>query len=385
MSTTTEALNRYHEQLYARVADRVTQALGLRDAQGHVLKKHTQLLHQAEEFSAKNPAAYAAWRKAGGGILRSYQTSERRYADPTVTDVHVDAVLTGMSVQYRNETYIADQVFPILPVRKESDVFFSYDKSDWLRDEAAVRAAGASAAEGGYTLSTSGYAATEKAFKTRIPWRVRDNADNPLDVDRDAVDFVTEKLLIRRERIVASILTSISNVGSGATPTNKWSNFTTSDPISDVRTGRAFIKQMTGRSPNTLIVGWEVAETLVDHPNIIERIKYTERGDVRAALNALAAIFNVERVLIGEAVYETAAHGGTSSLSYIWGQNAVLAYVNPRPALRAVTGGLTFATVPRRIRRGVNTENKYDWVEAEEITDSKVIVKEAIYTLTNVL
>ncbi|GIV81719.1 MAG: hypothetical protein KatS3mg051_1073 [Anaerolineae bacterium] len=57
---------------------------------------------------------------------------------PTRSDVHVDAVLTGISVAYiQSQTdFIATRVFPIVPVDKRSDVFYTYTKNDWFRDEA---------------------------------------------------------------------------------------------------------------------------------------------------------------------------------------------------------------------------------------------------------
>ena len=54
---------------------------------------------------------------------------------PTQSQVHVDAILTNISVAYlqRAENFIADKVFPVVPVDKQSDKFFTYDKNDWLR------------------------------------------------------------------------------------------------------------------------------------------------------------------------------------------------------------------------------------------------------------
>lgn len=43
---------------------------------------------------------------------------------PTLRDVHVDAILTNLSIGYKNDTYIGESVFPRIQVAKKSDVYF---------------------------------------------------------------------------------------------------------------------------------------------------------------------------------------------------------------------------------------------------------------------
>ncbi|NBO09074.1 MAG: hypothetical protein EBV30_06965, partial [Actinobacteria bacterium] len=63
-------------------------------------------------------------------------------AQPTSGDVHVDAILTNISVAYIQEqaAYVASRIFPTVPVEKQSDKYFIYTKGDWFRDEAQLRA-----------------------------------------------------------------------------------------------------------------------------------------------------------------------------------------------------------------------------------------------------
>ena len=51
-------------------------------------------------------------------------------ATPTVNDVHINAAMGNVSIAYKNGLYIADQVFPIIPVAKKSDFYFVYTASD---------------------------------------------------------------------------------------------------------------------------------------------------------------------------------------------------------------------------------------------------------------
>jgi hypothetical protein len=53
--------------------------------------------------------------------------------------MHIQTALSNTSIAYRNDMYIADQVFPNVPVRKAADKYFIFDKVAWFRNEAGPR------------------------------------------------------------------------------------------------------------------------------------------------------------------------------------------------------------------------------------------------------
>ena len=122
---------------------------------------------------------------------------------PTRSDVHVDAILTNMSVAYMQESYafIAANAFPTVPVNKQSDKYFVYDQSSFFRDSAQPRADGTESAGSGYGLSTASYATQVYALHKDIGDQVRENSDSPLNPDMDATRFLSQQMLIRQERI----------------------------------------------------------------------------------------------------------------------------------------------------------------------------------------
>ena len=71
---------------------------------------------------------------------------------PTLSDVHVNAALTDISVAYiqNNENFIADKVFPMVPVVHKSDVYYVFSKDDFLRDDVQPRADASESAGGGF-------------------------------------------------------------------------------------------------------------------------------------------------------------------------------------------------------------------------------------------
>ena len=120
---------------------------------------------------------------------------------PNINSVHVDAILTNISVAYlqNQDNFIADKVFPVIPVDKKSDKYFTYTKNDWFRDEAQRRAPGTESAGGGYNLSTGTYSADVWAFHKDVDDQTVANADAPLNPLREATEFVTRRLMLRRE------------------------------------------------------------------------------------------------------------------------------------------------------------------------------------------
>ena len=114
---------------------------------------------------------------------------------PKMQDAHIDRAMTNISVAYLQDEskFIADKVFPIVPVRRQSDLYYKYNKGDFMRDEARQRAAFTESAGGDYGVEASEpYFCRKHAFHKDVAPEERLNYDEPLDADRDATLFVTQ-------------------------------------------------------------------------------------------------------------------------------------------------------------------------------------------------
>ena len=260
---------------------------------------------------------------------------------PTLSQVHINKPLTNISIMYRQQAagYIASRIFPTVPVVKQSDSYFEYDRADFLRDMAQVRGPSQESAGSGYNLSNTSYTAKVFAFHKDVDDQVRENTDSPLSADRDATEFVTQVMLTRMEKEWTDTYFTTSVWDTDVTPSPTWDDVT-STPIKDVKTGTRTIKQNTGFKPNKLVIGWQVNEQLTEHPNIVDRIKYTSADSITPAL--LARYFEIDEVLVAEAVIQTGAAGTPASYSFIHGKNALLAYAAPRPAIQQPSAGYMF-------------------------------------------
>lgn len=271
---------------------------------------------------------------------------------PTMQKAHVDRALTNISVSYLQDAsaFIADKVFPIVPVKRQSDIFYTYSKADFMRDEAQVRGAASESAGGDYGVEASDpYYCRKHAFHKDVTPEERVNYDEPLDADKDATDFVTQKMLIRREMQWSSTYfkagvwgTDISGVESApaANQTIRW-DLATSNPIKDITEAAVKMASETGYKPNTLVLSPYAFNALKNHEDILERIKYTQKGIVTTDL--LATLFEVEHVYVAWSVVNSADKGANASVDFIMGKHALLCYSNPRPALRKPSAGYIFA------------------------------------------
>lgn len=308
---------------------------------------------------------------------------------PTASDVHVNAPLTSISIAFMQDQsgFVARKVFPALPVQKQSDRYYVYDKKQWFRSDARLRAPGTESAGSGFTVdNTPTYFAGVRAVHKDVDDQIRANADAVINPDRDATEFVTRDLMLEQEQDWAStyFTTSIwtgSTTGGDITPATLW-DAASSTPIEDLRAEMRAVHKKTGFMPNKMVMGPEVWDVIADHPDFLERIKFVQRAIVAPEL--LSGVLGLDEILIANAIQDTAQEGAADALDYIFGKNVLLAYAAPRPSLMHPSAGYTFAwsglfgsnAAGMRMSRFRMEHLKSDRVEGESAYDHKLVAPE---------
>lgn len=306
---------------------------------------------------------------------------------PTLTDVHVVSALSNIAIAYlqNNTNFASTRVFPTVPVKHQSDKYFLYPRDAFFRDDSEERAPGTESAGTGYTLTTATYSAREYSVHHDIPDQIRANADSPINSDRDATELVTQQLQIRREKIwianyFANVWTGIQTgvAGTpGAAQFKQWDQ-AGSTPIEDIRIQALAIAALTGFKPNKLVLGPYVGNGLINNPEIVDRVKYTQLGFLDYAL--LAQAFGVDEVIVPLAVQNTATEGATLANGFMYGKSALLAYAAPNPGLMVPSAGYTFSwegylngTADIAISKWREQKIKSDRVEGDMAFDMKLV------------
>jgi len=168
------------------------------------------------------------------------------------------------------------------------------------------------------------------------------NNQVPMDLMQAATRRLAGLSMIRKERqwatdfMTTSVWTTDTSVG------NKWSDYQNSDPVTDFSNAKRTISQLAGIYPNMAVMGEIVWDRLSNHPDLIERLKYTIRATDSTMKGALGDIIGLD-VLVAAAIYNSANESASASMSAIVDDDCLVIYSQPSPGLFQASGGYTFA------------------------------------------
>jgi hypothetical protein len=317
--------------------------------------------------------------------------------NPAQSDLHVNVPLTNVSIAYTQSTdvFIATKVFPSVPVQKQSDLYWKYSKSDFRRTDVERRAPSTESPGTGWNVTTDTYFTHVYAVHKDIDDQLRANADSVFSLDKEATEFVTMQLLLKRDidwaaRYFKTGVWGTDLAGVTGTPsTNEFKRFddAASDPISlfsELQTN--FVQQNAGRKANTLVLGAHVINALKNHPDILDRIKYTQKGIVTEDL--LASLLGVDKILVALATQTTTERGldaksqdAAATYDFIAdSKSALLVHTPASPGLMTPAAGYTFTwsgylggnATGTRIKRFRMEPIASDRIEGEATYDMKV-------------
>ena len=321
--------------------------------------------------------------------VQDAMNSVQKVAAPSRGDVHINQPLNNISIAYaqKEENFIATRVFPTVPVVKQADAYYVYDRGSFNSDEMVERKPGTETAGGAYEIDSETYFARVYGYHKDIAEQVKANEDGPLNSERDTVHFVTRKGLIFREVNWASKYFKTGlwhfeiqgvSVASDATAaaafdathdTNnkrlKWSD-PASTPIEDIRAMCTQVLEETGYEPNVLTLNKRVYDILQDHPDIIARINrgQTPGGPAKTTKAALAELFEVEEILVMKAIQNTANAGQDAVHRFIGGNHALLSYRPQSAGLLVPSAGYTFAWTGMMGMSAMGGRIKRFWLDA---------------------
>ena len=269
----------------------------------------------------------------------------------TPSAVHVDQPLTNLTLAYAQsqENFIADKVFPTVGVSKQSDKYYIYDRANMNRTgDVAKLAPRTEVNRIGMTLSTSSYFADVYGLGMDFDEQTLANEDAALDIRSAGAETLAMRLMIHREEQFASNFFVAGQWGTDNTLTgnDQWSDYTNSDPIDAVTLARRTVQLGSGGfKPNTMVVGKEVRDKLINHPDVLARLNggATVTNTALVTDAKLAEIFEVENFYVMEAVKNSSVEGVAESNAFIGGKNALLCYTPSNAGLMSPAAGLTFA------------------------------------------
>ena len=319
---------------------------------------------------------------------------------PTRSDVHISTPLTNVALAWwQDNPGVAGQVFPMVPVTKKTDLYWQWDLGDLLRRTAKKRAPGTESAGTGFTLTTAAYSTEKTSLHQDLPWDIIEEADESLDLENGTTRSLIHHVQMQQEFDWADTffkagVWGIDKDGAGADFT-QW-NLASSTPIINVRAFMREVQKKTGFHINTITVGAEVWDTLIDHPAMVDRIKATGQGSSPAVITEamVAEILGIPRVFVADMVNATSNEGATLTTDHIVdAKGTLLTYSPAAPSRIEPSAGYTFArkgrTVPNGFGVSVNRfdidKNEATRIEAQADWDQKLVASDLGLFMENVL
>lgn len=237
----------------------------------------------------------------------------------------VDAVLTALSVGYKNDSYIADQLFPLARVTKEAGQIPRFNKAHFqlYNTERAIRARSNVMQPGDRDFVP--VALEEHDISVPMDYREGEEAD--FDLEASNALQAEEIIRIRREKIAADLAFNAANFAAPNKITlaggDQWTAVGTSDPIDDIETGKDVVRSSIAKYANSVTFGASSWKSFKNHPATLDRIKHSQLGVL--TLDLAKQILGVQNIYIGTAVYMTDAGVVTD----VWGDKCLVHYTRP--------------------------------------------------------
>lgn len=280
----------------------------------------------------------------------------------------MDRMLTQVAVEFQPTGFIADEVMPVVGVTFEAAGYYTFDDSNFNIPEMKRNPRGVYK-EIDFGMGSDTYRAEEYGLEARIDDRERRNAPGALDLDVGKTRRLTNAALLNRERRVANLVTNTANVTNNETLVGaaQWSD-PSSDPMSATRRARNSIRSKAGQLFNRLTIGWNVFEALRVHPKVID---YMDGG--RASEQDLAEYFEVERVIVARAIYNSGREGLATNLIDLWGNDALFSYQSNVVAADEPSFGYQFQAQQLAVFRYRDVPVNCDVIRVNEIRAEKIV------------
>ena len=299
------------------------------------------------------------------------------------TNVRDDKFLTGLAVRYQNNEFVGTNFMPEYGVQKESDKYRIFRKDGFYKG-APKKADGAITEEATLAYDEGSYSTYERAIKDIVTDRAMQNADAPVRPKIDATNFLTEKVLLSEEIDIWALALGTSGLEqagyySNLTATTAWISGTDPDILANLSTAIVTISKAIGKRPNRIGFTTEVSEAITQDPVIREILKYHTSAMISG--DALPATLRNMRVVIADALWNSADEGQTATYEYIMKYRVPIAYVEPGNNL---TFGRTFVSRGFKVVRWRDDDREGEFIKVNKIYSPAVLSLDAGYMFKRV-
>lgn len=299
-------------------------------------------------------------------------------------ELRINAYLSEVARGYKNNSFIADTLFPTIYSELEKIDIFQFNKEAFQMydTERAIRANSNVISPQGFSKHTA--TLTEHDLAYPIDYREEEESKK-VKLQIHATNVVTEGLKLKHEKQCADLAQNPENyptdnkiVLSGSSQFSKKQ----SDPVGVIDDAKNAICRNIGQDPNTMVIGQEVWERIKRHPELKDMI--SDNQNKILTLQLLKDFFEIENIVIGKTIFTDLSN----KFSRVWGNNIILAYV-PQYTSRTEYDPTYGYTIRKKDALQVDEYqkegNKVKYIRATDIYTPFLVGAEAGYLISNVV
>lgn len=255
-----------------------------------------------------------------------------------------DAVLTNLALGYSNTDAVGSLLFPSVPVSLRAGKIIRFGL-EAFRLYNTKRAPGANIAEVMFGYTADDYAVVQDAITAKIPVEIAQEAQaaHGIDLGQGAVSLTMEVLTQIQEHDQATLATSAASYDANHkiayTGVTSWWN-DASKPLTDIAEAKEAVRRTCGRYPNTFVLSPSAWSAVRRHPQVLARFPVHE-GVI--TLEQFAKLIEIDTIRVGTRTYWD---DGQDAFQDMWGDHAVMAWVNPTAQNPATKPGIFQRAMP---------------------------------------
>lgn len=239
----------------------------------------------------------------------------------------VDKILTSASQKLVVDGCVADMLLPKMQSANYSGKIAKYGLEHLRIVNSIVGGKGKYRQMETVARSSDGFYIESHGLEGIVTDEDYSNVEEPFDAEKDETLGLTSVLMLEKEKALADSLGSTSVLTQNVTlsGTSQFNDYTNSEPLTKVYAGKKAIRDGSGGIANTMIMDYDVAEMLRFHPQILSNLGFKENRPGGLTDAELAKAFGVQRVIIPNCKYNSAALGQADVLANVWGKHIILA------------------------------------------------------------
>lgn len=241
----------------------------------------------------------------------------------------VDKLLTQVSSILVPQGYISEEYFPGIQAAQNTGKLAKYGNEHLRIINTVMGGRGKAPRVDSITRSSTTFEIEDHGLEGIVTASDKRNVERPYNAKKDEVLGLSTILWLGKEKALADAVTDTAILTQNVTlaGTDQWSDYTNSDPLGDAGLGHQTIFDACGMHPSQMSLSRAVLNKVKYHTKVLDALGFKHNRAGLLSRDDIARAFDVQKLLVGEAVHNSANEGQTDSISSVWGKHVVFSFV----------------------------------------------------------